>query len=85
MERIAISRKELVRLRVLGGVLEGQLAPNDSGADLEYVREAYFDCDKHHFWVAERDDEVAHLLVNVHAAEAGEPVLENVDIQHAIR
>lgn len=35
------------------GLLAGQIAPNDSGADLDYIREAYFDNDRHHFWVAE--------------------------------
>jgi len=35
------------------GLLAGQIAPNDSGADLDYVREAYFDNERHHFWVAE--------------------------------
>lgn len=35
------------------GLLAGQIAPNDSGADLDYIREAYFDNERHHFWVAE--------------------------------
>ncbi len=35
------------------GLLAGQIAPNDSGADMDYVREAYFDSERHHFWVAE--------------------------------
>lgn len=35
------------------GLLAGQIAPNDSGADLDYIREAYFDSERHHFWVAE--------------------------------
>ena len=35
------------------GLLAGQIAPNDSGADLDYIREAYFDTERHHFWVAE--------------------------------
>lgn len=34
------------------GLLAGQIAPNDSGADLDYIREAYFDNERHHFWVA---------------------------------
>jgi len=36
------------------GLLAGQIAPNDSGADLDYIREAYFDNERHHFWVAEQ-------------------------------
>lgn len=35
------------------GLLAGQIAPNDSGADLDYIREAYFEDERHHFWVAE--------------------------------
>jgi len=38
------------------GLLAGQIAPNDSGADLDYIREAYFDNDRHHFWVAVQGD-----------------------------
>lgn len=38
------------------GLLAGQIAPNDSGADLDYIREAYFDDDRHHFWVAVQGD-----------------------------
>ncbi|MFK7790551.1 MAG: GNAT family N-acetyltransferase [Phycisphaeraceae bacterium] len=38
------------------GLLAGQIAPNDSGADLDYIREAYFDNERHHFWVAVQDD-----------------------------
>ncbi len=37
------------------GLLAGQIAPNDSGADLDYIREAYFADERNHFWVAERD------------------------------
>ena len=36
------------------GLLAGQIAPNDSGADLDYIREAYFDNERHHFWVADQ-------------------------------
>jgi len=35
------------------GLLAGQIAPNDSGADLDYVREAYFEDERNHLWVAE--------------------------------
>ncbi|MEM1107082.1 MAG: GNAT family N-acetyltransferase [Planctomycetota bacterium] len=35
------------------GLLAGQIAPNDTGADLDHVAEAYFDEPRHHFWVAE--------------------------------
>ena len=44
------------------GLLAGQISPNDSGADLEYVREAYFDCERHHFWVAELKGEIVGMI-----------------------
>ena len=44
------------------GLLAGQIAPNDSGADLDYIREAYFDDDRHHFWVAEIDGNVIAMI-----------------------
>lgn len=44
------------------GLLAGQIAPNDSGADLDYIREAYFDDERHHFWVAIRDDRCVGMI-----------------------
>jgi ribosomal protein S18 acetylase RimI-like enzyme len=44
------------------GLLAGQIAPNDSGADLDYIREAYFDDDRHHFWVAVQDDRCVGMI-----------------------
>lgn len=44
------------------GLLAGQIAPNDSGADLDYIREAYFDNDRHHFWVAVRTDQCVGMI-----------------------
>lgn len=44
------------------GLLAGQIAPNDSGADLDYIREAYFDNERHHFWVAERDGKTVGMI-----------------------
>jgi len=41
------------------GLLAGQIAPNDTGADVENIPEAYFDQDRHHFWVAEVEGEGA--------------------------
>ncbi len=35
------------------GLLAGALAPNDTGADVDNIRLAYFDHERHHFWVAE--------------------------------
>ena len=44
------------------GLLAGQVAPNDTGADIEHLQEAYFDDEKHHFWVAERSGEVVGMI-----------------------
>lgn len=44
------------------GLLAGQIAPNDSGADLDYIREAYFEDDRHHFWVAEHDGRCVGMI-----------------------
>lgn len=43
------------------GLLAGQIAPNDTGADLDHVAEAYFDQPRHHFWVAH----LAHQVVGM--------------------
>ncbi len=44
------------------GRLAGQVAPNDSGADIDNLREAYFDSDRHHFWIAEVDGKVLGMI-----------------------
>lgn len=44
------------------GLLAGQIAPNDSGADLDYIHEAYFNDDRHHFWIAETDGLVLGMI-----------------------
>ncbi|MFI4862287.1 MAG: GNAT family N-acetyltransferase [Phycisphaerales bacterium JB063] len=44
------------------GLLAGQIAPNDSGADLDYIQEAYFDDPRHHFWVAEHESEILGMI-----------------------
>jgi putative acetyltransferase len=44
------------------GLLAGQIAPNDSGADIDNMREAYFDNERHHFWVAEIQDKVVAMI-----------------------
>jgi len=44
------------------GLLQGQLAANDTGADVENIHEAYFDQDRHHFWVAEVDHQVVGMI-----------------------
>ncbi|MBX2851969.1 MAG: GNAT family N-acetyltransferase [Phycisphaeraceae bacterium] len=44
------------------GLLAGQIAPNDSGADMDYIREAYFDNERHHFWVAVQDGHCVGMI-----------------------
>lgn len=44
------------------GLLAGQVAPNDSGADLDYIHEAYFEDERHHFWVAEHEGRVLGMI-----------------------
>ncbi len=44
------------------GMLAGQIAPNDTGADVENIRAAYFDTDRHGFWVAEHDGRVVGMI-----------------------
>lgn len=44
------------------GLLAGQIAPNDSGADIENMQDAYFDDPRHHFWVAEVNGRVQGMI-----------------------
>lgn len=44
------------------GLLAGQIAPNDTGADIENIRDAYFANPTSHFWVAEIDGKVVGMI-----------------------
>ncbi|MEM6550952.1 MAG: GNAT family N-acetyltransferase [Planctomycetota bacterium] len=44
------------------GLLAGQIAPNDTGADIDNIHAAYFDDERHHFWVAETDGRVVGMI-----------------------
>lgn len=44
------------------GLLAGQLAPNDTGADIENMIEAYFTDEANHFWIAELDEQVVGMI-----------------------
>jgi N-acetylglutamate synthase-like GNAT family acetyltransferase len=44
------------------GLLEGQLAANDTGADIDNIQSAYFDNPRHHFWVAEYDGKIIGMI-----------------------
>ncbi|MEM6750134.1 MAG: GNAT family N-acetyltransferase [Planctomycetota bacterium] len=52
---------DVVRLYDVG-LLAGQLAPNDTGADIDNIAEAYFDDERHHFWVAEGEGRVLGMI-----------------------
>lgn len=44
------------------GLLAGQIASNDTGADIENVQEAYFADPASHLWVAEREGKVVGMI-----------------------
>ena len=44
------------------GLLAGELAPNDTGADIDNVCDAYFDDPRHHLWVAELDGRIIGMV-----------------------
>ncbi|MEX0775445.1 MAG: GNAT family N-acetyltransferase [Phycisphaeraceae bacterium] len=52
---------EVSRLYV-EGLLAGQIAPNDTGADIENIHQSYLTDDKNHFWVAELDGKVLGMI-----------------------
>jgi ribosomal protein S18 acetylase RimI-like enzyme len=42
--------------------LEGQLRMNDTGADLDHLMDAYFECNDSGFWVAENDSSIVGMV-----------------------
>ena len=44
------------------GLLTGQIAPNDTGADIDNLAEAYFTHEHDHFWVAEHNGQVVGMI-----------------------
>ena len=44
------------------GLLVGQIAPNDTGADIENIQQAYFGEETSHFWVAELHGQVLGMI-----------------------
>lgn len=44
------------------GLLEGEIPPNDTGADIENITEAYLHDPQASFWIAEYDGEVAGMI-----------------------
>lgn len=58
---IAEDQKDVMRLYD-HGLLAGHIAPNDTGADIDNLFEAYFDEPRHHFWVAALNDAVIGMI-----------------------
>lgn len=48
------------------GLLAGENDRNDTGADIDFMEEAYFSDPKDHFWVAERDGQIVGTIGVVH-------------------
>lgn len=44
------------------GLLAGQIAANDTGADIENIDEAYFQRETDHFWVADVEGKVVGMI-----------------------
>lgn len=47
--------QEAVAHLYMHGRLQGQMAPNDTGADIDNIQIAYFSDESSHFWIAELD------------------------------
>ena len=56
------SDQQVVSDLYMKGLLEGLITPNDTGADIDNIAEAYFDEPRHHFWVAEAEGEVVGMI-----------------------
>ncbi len=44
------------------GLLAGQIAPNDTGADIDNILAAYFDEPRNHFWIGEIEGQVVGMI-----------------------
>ena len=44
------------------GLLLGQIAPNDTGADVENISEAYLTDPRNHFWIAQLNQSVVGMI-----------------------
>ena len=44
------------------GLIEGKNLPNDTGADIDNMEEAYFGDNRAHFWIAEYEGEIAGMI-----------------------
>ena len=70
------------------GLLAGKVTPNDTGADIEYIQDAYFNSDRDHFWVATLNKQIVGMIGvaadDEHTAEIRrlrvQPDLQSTDI-----
>ncbi|MEM9754254.1 MAG: GNAT family N-acetyltransferase [Planctomycetota bacterium] len=44
------------------GMLAGEIAPNDTGADVDHIAAAYLEDERHHFWVALDENQVVGMI-----------------------
>ena len=58
------------------GLLVGQIAANDTGADIENIHEAYLNDAAAHFWVVEGEDTPGQLLGMIGVAREAEHTAE---------
>lgn len=54
------------------GLIGGQIAPNDSGLDIDDIDQAYLKPDGNHFWVAEVGGHVVGMIGVMHSDGTGE-------------
>lgn len=54
--------REAVQRLFTEGLLKGQVAANDTGADIDHIEQAYFDDYRHHFWVAQLHDQIVGMI-----------------------
>jgi len=58
------------------GLLQGQIAANDTGADIENIHEAYLSDPSSHFWVVEGDGQEGVIMGMIGVAREGEHTAE---------
>ena len=56
------SDRQIIAELYENGMLGGEAAPNDTGADIDNIAEAYFDDPRHHFWLADVDGQTVGMI-----------------------
>lgn len=44
------------------GLFMGRISPNDTGADIDHIQQAYFDDPANHLWVAELESDILGMI-----------------------